>query len=282
VLTTKAFTRVKADRIVVYHEYNRQEAVSIGDYRKEQVVATGFPQFDVYADPSVIMPREEFCARAGLDPVKRFVLYGLPGDWKSPDTRAVLAHLHERIEAGAFVKPLQVLARSHPKYRDSSEGFPSAHIVFDRPGMYFGKGGEFSIDSSASANQWTFRDEDIIHLANSIYHSDAVLNVDSTLTLDAAALGRPSILVAYDGDRTLSHKRSIAYIYEREHYRNVVATGAAPMARSHEELERLINQFLAEPGYLSAQRAVLKEKLLFKSDGKSGERMGNAVLEMLP
>lgn len=283
VLTTKAFTRVKADRIVVYHEYNRREAIAIGDYLPEQVVATGFPQFDIYQDPSVIVPREAFCKNAGLDPAKRIVLYGLPGDWKSPDTRAILSMLDERIEAGELAKPVQVLARAHPKYRDSSEGLASPHIVFDRPGMYFGKGGEFGIDASvANTNQWTFRDEDIVHLANSIHHSDIVLSVDSTLTLDAAALDRPSILVGYDGDRKLPLKRSIAYIYERDHYRNVVRTGGAPLARSHEELVRLINQFLRDPAYLAEERATLKEKLLFKSDGKSGERMGKAILEMVP
>jgi len=279
VLTTKAFTRVKADRIVVYHEYNRREAISIGDYRKEQVVVTGFPQFDIYTDSSIFVSREDFCKNAGLDPEKRFMMYGLPGDWKSPDTRAILVMLDKKIGEGAFNRPLQILARSHPKYRDSSEDFSSPHVVFDRPGMYFAKSGEFGIDASvADTNQWTFCDEDIIHLANSIYHSDAVLNVDSTLTLDAAALNRPSVLIGYDGDRKLPYKKSITYIYERDHYRHVLATGAAPLVRSHEELIDTINRVLTEPTYLSVELAVLKECLLFKSDGQSGRRMGDVIL----
>lgn len=279
VLTTKAFTRVKADRMVVYHEYNRQEAIRIGDYRPDQVAVCGFPQFDVYANPGIIVSRSAFCANAGLDPSKRIILYGLPGDWKSPDTKAVLAMLDRKIEAGAFVSDIQVLARSHPKYRDSGESLASPHIVFDRPGMYFSSAGEFGIDGSVKdTNKWTFRDEDIVHLANSIYHSDVVLSVDSTLTLDAAALDRPSILVAYDGDRRLPHKRSIAYIYERDHYRHVTDTGGAPLAKSHEDLVRLINQFLTDPAYLSKERARLKRELLYKTDGQSGKRMGEAVL----
>ncbi len=282
VLTTKAFTRVKADRIVVYHQYNREEAIRIGDYRPEQVVVTGFPQFDIYTDPNIIRPREEFCRSVGLDPERRFVLYGLPGDWKSPDTRAILSELDRRIEKGSFVKPLQVLARFHPKYTDSSEGLSSANIIFDKPGRYFGAGGEFGIDASvANTNQWSFRDDDIIHLANSIFHSDIVLNVDSTLTLDAAALDRPSILVAYDGDRILPYKRSIAYIYERDHYLNVLATGSAPLVRSHDELETAINQFLEDPRYLKSELEELKAKLLYISDGQSGVRMGKAVLECI-
>lgn len=282
VLTTKAFTRVKADTIIVYHQFNREEAIAIGDYRPDQVVVTGFPQFDIYTDQSIIRSREEFCKNAGLDPQSRFVLYGLPGDWKSPDTRAILTKLDTRIAAGAFVKPLQILARFHPKYRDSSEGLSSPYIVFDRPGMYFSKKGEFGIDASvAQTNQWTFRDEDIVHLANSLYHSDVVINVDSTLTLDAAAYNKPSILIGFDGDRTLPYKRSIAYIYERDHYRHVLDTKSAPLVKSYEALEKAINTFLNDPTYLQTELQQLKKELLFKVDGQSGRRMGEAVLHML-
>lgn len=281
VLTTKAFTRVKADRIMVYNEFNRDEAVRYGDYRKEQVVVTGFPQFDVYSDESIFLDRATFMKKAGLDPARRYALYGIPGDWKSPDTRPILAMLDARAEAGDFMAPFQVLARFHPKYRDSSEGLESTHIIFDKPGKYFKEGGEFSIDSGKSANQWTFKDDDIIHLANSIKHADMVICVDSTLSLDAAANGRPAIVVAYDGDRKLPYKRSVAYIYEREHYRNVLATGGVLLAKSHEHLVGCINQFLKDPEYLKEGRERFTQKLLGTLDGFSGKRMGQAVLEVL-
>ncbi len=281
VLTTKAFTRVKADHIVVYNELNRKEAVMFGDYKPEQITVTGFPQFDIYTEKNIYLSREEFCKRVGLDPSRRTILYGLPGDWKSPDTRAILVELDKRIGANAFAKPIQILARFHPKYPDSSQGLESPHIIFDRPGTYFSKGGEFGIDASASTYKWTFRDDDIIHLANSLYHSDIVINVDSTLTLDAAALDTPSILIGYDGDRVLPYHRSIAFIYERNHYQNVLKTGSAPVVKSHEELEQEINLFLSDPLYRREGLNKLKSGLVYKIDGASGKRMGEAILTQL-
>lgn len=59
-------------------------------------------------------------------------------------------------------------------------------------------------------------------------------------------------------------------------------TGAAPLARSHEDLVRDINQFLRDPEWLRKERDTLVRNLLYKTDGQSGERMGRAVLEMLP
>jgi len=283
VLTTKAFVRVKADKIMVYNQYNAEEASRIGDYRREQVAVTGFPQFDVYTHPELVLSREAFCEKAGLDPSRRIILYGIPGDWKSPDTRAVLTELGRRIEQDAFVKPIQILARFHPKYRDSSEGMSAPHIIFDKPGTYFSDKTEFSLDAGnrGSTNKWTFRNDDIVHLVNSLYHSDLVINVDSTLTLDAAALGKSSILIGYDGDRKLAYKESIAFIYERDHYQNVLKTGGVSLVHSHDELVNEINKFLSDTQYRKTGLEILKQNLLFKIDGHSGERMATEILSLL-
>ncbi|HYD92908.1 MAG TPA: hypothetical protein VEB18_00385 [Candidatus Paceibacterota bacterium] len=281
VLTTKAFTRVKADRLLVYNEFNKKEASQYGDYPPSRVVVVGFPQFDIYTREDIFLPREAFLEKVGLNPAARYALYGIPGDWKSPDTRPIIAMLDEQITQGAFVEPFQVLARFHPKYRDSTEGLQTTNVVFDKPGKYFAAGGEFSLDSGKDANQWTFKDDDVIHLANSLRHADVIINVDSTLTLDAMANRKPAIIIAYDGDRKLPYRRSIAFIYEREHYRNVIKTGAVPLARSHTHLVQLLNTFLENPEYLQAERDVLTERMLYKLDGRSGERAGQAILTVL-
>jgi CDP-glycerol glycerophosphotransferase (TagB/SpsB family) len=157
------------------------------------------------------------------------------------------------------------------------------HIIFDRPGTYFSPTGEFSLDAGnrGQTTKWTFRTDDIAHLVNSLYHSDLVINVDSTLTLDAAALNKSSILIAYDGDRTLPYRQSIAFIYERDHYQHVLRTGGASLVHSHDELVKEINMFLSDPTYRKEGLARLKENLLYKVDGHSGERMGRAILELI-
>jgi hypothetical protein len=281
VLTTKAFTRVKADVLLVYNEFNKKEAVRYGDYAKPQVTVTGFPQFDIYTDESIFLSREEFMHRAGLDPARRYALYGIPGDWKSPDTRPILSMLDAAVNAGKFAKPFQILARFHPKYRDSSEGLASQYIVFDRPGVYFGHKSEFSIDSGKETNRWTFKDDDIIHLANSIRHADIVICVDSTLALDAAANGRGAIIVAYDGGRKVPYKRSIAYIYEREHYQNIIKSGGVVLVKNHDDLVQTINHFLEDTEYRKTGREKTAREMLFAQDGNSGRRMGEAILALI-
>ncbi|MDB5189501.1 MAG: hypothetical protein JWL82_458 [Parcubacteria group bacterium] len=282
VLTTKAFTRVKADRLLVFNEFNREEAIRLGDYAPTRVTVTGFPQFDVYARQDWRISKEAFCKQFAIDPTRALVLVAVPGDWKTPYTKEILAELDRRIEAGKFVKPVHVLARLHPKYADSSEGEHYKHVTMDRPGTHFNEKREFSVDMGiANTYQFTFAPKDIAHLANSILHSEVIVNTESTLTLDGAALDKPTILIGYDGNQTLAHWDSVARIYERDHYQHVIDTHAAPLVQSHDELEAMINNFLGDPDYLRAERDTLKTNLLYKVDGKSAERTATAVLSQL-
>lgn len=282
VLTTKAFTRVKADRILVFNEFNKEEAIHFGDYSPEAVTVTGFPQFDVYVQEGIFSLREEFCAAIGADPQKRLLLLAVPGDWKTPYTKEIMLELDRRIEEGRFGEPIQVIARFHPKYPDSSESLRLKHFIFDRPGTLFSAKREYSVDMGVRGTYaWTFTDKDIAHLANSIRHTELVINTESTLTLDAAANDKPSILIAYDGGAHVPYWDSIERVYEREHYRHVVETGAAPIVKSHDELEHEIREFLTNKKYLWAEREALKRKLLYKVDGKSGARVAAAVLKEL-
>ncbi len=282
VLTTKAFTRVKADKLLVFNEFNRREAIELGDYSAEKVVVTGFPQFDGYAHPETFSTREEFFARVGADPAKRLICIAVPGDWKTPHTKEIMAELDRRIEAGKFPVPLQVLARFHPKYPDAAEGMKLKHFVFNRPGTHLSDKKEFTIDAGVSNSfSWTFTGSDIRHLADTMKYSDIVINTESTLTLDAAANDTPVVLIGYDGTAKLPYWDSVARIYEREHYTHVTDTGSAPLTKSDDELEEAIKTFLTNPEYKRAEREHLKKDMLYKIDGKAAERASGAILEML-
>ena len=134
----------------------------------------------------------------------------------------------------------------------------------------------------AESFQWTFTRGDVEHLANSLYWSELIINTESTLTLDAAMLGKPTLLIGYDGNQKLPYWKSVKRVYEREHYRNVLATGATPLVENNEQLFTTIEEFLAQPDRLASERNVLVMKLLYSRDGKSAERMANAILEVLP
>jgi CDP-glycerol glycerophosphotransferase (TagB/SpsB family) len=283
VLTNKAFTRVRANKLLVFNAFNFDEAITLGDYKKEQVTITGFPQFDVYADSSTFIDREQFCKRIGIDPKKEIILFAVPGDWKFPYTDEVIKHIDDAIESGALPQNVHVLARVHPKYPTKVESRTDyKHVTIERPGTYFSGKQEKSIDTSSSGTlAWTFTSSDILHLANSIHHSAVTINIESTMTLDAIALNKPVVLIGYDGDHALPPDRSIAENYTRTHYQNVMDTKAARLAVNKEDLIACVRAYLDDPKLDSSERVVLKDRLLYKVDGQSAKRVATALLEML-
>jgi UDP-N-acetylglucosamine:LPS N-acetylglucosamine transferase len=282
VLTTKAFTRVKADKILVFNEYNATEAVELGDYKKEQVVVTGFPQFDIYTHKELIIPRDEFCRAARLNPEKPFILFAVPGDWKMAHTDEVIKHLDDSIQSGQ-IPPVSILARVHPKYATRVEARTDyKHVIIDRPGTYFSKSSEHSMDTSqAKVAAWTFTDKDIVHLMNSIYHSAVTINIESTMTLDAAALDKPVVLVGYDGDHSLPYERSIVRNYDRNHFQYVIHAGGVKLAKNKDELTQVVRDYLNNPMLDHNEREILREKLIYKVDGKASARIAEAIESMI-
>lgn len=283
VLTTKAFTRAKADRILVFNEYNKEEAVEIGDYLPEQVKVIGFPQFDIYNKKEIFLPREEFFRKIGLDPRKKLILYASAGDWKVPYDYEVLLGINKAIQDGRIKMPVQFLIRFHPKYPARAEylkGLPN--FVFERPGVHLSKDTYQSLEGATDpVFNWTFTDQDLIHLANSIYHSDLTINTESTMTLDAAALDKPIILIGYDGFQKLNYWHSIRWRYDRTHFQYVIKSRGAKLAKNVDELVEYINAYLDDLSLDSEGRKILREKLIYKVDGNSGKRAAEAVLEYL-
>jgi hypothetical protein len=218
----------------------------------------------------------------GLDPLKAMIFFSIPGDWKTPYTKDILIELSHRIDAGRFTKPIQILAQIHPKYPSSCEGLSIPHVIIRRPGTLLVSKKETSIDMGiAGSFAFTFTDKDVGELYDAVRFSEVCINIESTLTLDAAAARKPSILIGYDGNQKTPYWRSVARLYERDHYRNVVQIGAAPLVSSHDELEREINAFLSDPGYRLAERRELECQLLYKRDGKASERVAAALLSAL-
>ena len=61
----------------------------------------------------------------------------------------------------------------------------------------------------------------------------------------------------------------------------MVELGATPIAHSTKELITEIEYFLTNPQYLAKERAMLMDKVLFKSDGLAATRIAQAVLTLL-
>jgi CDP-Glycerol:Poly(glycerophosphate) glycerophosphotransferase len=273
-LTNKFFPPRQVDRLVLWNESMRGEAIALHGYDPDRVAVAGAPQFDSYFTESRT-PREEFCRRVGLNPARRIITLATIPPSKFPHHAYVIERLLEAIASGAIAAPSSLLIRLHPrddlKHFERYAGLP--HVVVE-------KAFRTTAARSSDGMDADFMIENTRHLADTLCHSDVVLNVASTLAIEAAIFDTPVINIGFDGQPG-SNQALMEWHYGSTHFQKVVRSGAVRIAQSAGEMVDLINSYLAAPATdAEGRRRIVAEQCEF-TDGRSAERVAAAIVREL-
>ena len=276
-LTNKLFPIRKVDRLVVWNSTMRREAHEFHRYPPADIDVAGPPQFDCYFNGEPRCSRAEFCRRIGLDPARRILtLTTIPAE-SYPRHDIVIDHLVEAIRSGALAAPCDVLVRVHP--RDDVGQYQrfagTPHVSVEKPFRETARSGDgHNVDVTA---------ENTRHLADTMYHSDVVLNVASTISIEASIFDTPVVNIAFDQDDAEARPflTSPLRYYSYTHYQQIVRAGAVRIAKSPREMIDEVNAYLLDPSRDAAgRRRVVAEQCEF-TDGRSAERLAGLITREL-
>jgi hypothetical protein len=198
------------DRLVVWGEHSRQLAHERMAIPTDRLVVVGAAQFDVYRDP----PREDPAAyrrRLGVPDGHRLLLYA--GSSKGLNETAHLVQLERAVEDGTLPRTT-VLFRPHP-WRGQPAGeadffsLPWKHVIM-APDM-----ADYYRDARAGKVQFYMADYADTHVTLSA--ADAVISPLSTILLEAAMHGKPS--VAYLPDEDMKANSALFTMVRTVHFR---------------------------------------------------------------
>lgn len=270
--TTKGPVPVRPDRAIIWNNIMREELLRYHDFLPENLFVSGPPQFDIYTDPAPYASREEFFRKWGLDPNKKLITYttGTPG--MLPFEHETVELLYGKLKNGAFRQPAQLMVRLHPK--DVYDVYKRFEKLPDLVLQTAGRRGKTN-------DSWNPTQEDMYGLAETMTHSDVVVNIASTITIDAACFDTPVVNVAWDGFSTVPYEKSCKRYYNFNHYKKIVETGGVTIAQNLEETVQQIQRYLDDPTLEAAGRARIRDEQCYKLDGRSGERIGNYLIELL-
>lgn len=180
-LTNRGLIRVPPDRVLVWNAHQRREAIDLHGVPADRVVMTGAPRFDEFFAMQPSNSRENFCARLGVDPGRPFVLYVCSASFIAPREVPFVRHwvgeLRSRAGEG-WLRDCGVLVRPHPANADEWE---SADLS-DLPGVaVWNRRGVMNADQA---------------LFDSLFHSDAVVGLNTSAMIEAAIVGRPVFTIA--------------------------------------------------------------------------------------
>lgn len=271
-LTSKPAYYTGYDQYLVWSERMREEILRYyPEAAGRSVAATGVPHFDWYLRPEMVWNREDFFRRMDLDPARPLILYAAATPHLAPAEHRIARRLAEEVEAGRLPGQPQLLVRLHPgdsgnRFQDwSADGAVRLRV----PGE--SGGGRLSAFCPTP--------EDDRELVSSVAHANVVVNMASTITLEAALLDRPVVNVAYDPRPGEEHQRVVRRYYEvYDHFRTVVESRAVRLARSDEELLAHIRTYLEDPALEREERRSIAELWCRPLDGRAAERLADRLL----
>jgi hypothetical protein len=276
-LTNKLFPIRKVDRLVVWNQTMRREAHELHGYALSDVDVAGPPQFDRYFNGEPRSSRVEFCRRTGLDPARRILtLTTIPAE-AYPRHDIVIDCLLEAIRAGRIVRACDLLVRLHPRddLRKYEKYVGVPHLAIEKPFRETAR--------SSDGHGVDVMTENTRHLADTLCHSDVVINVASTIAIEASIFDTPVVNIAFDEDDAEARPflTSPLRYYSYTHYQQIVRAGAARIAKSPTDLVDLVNRYLDDRSIDAAgRRRVVQEQCEF-TDGRSAERVARLIASQL-
>jgi hypothetical protein len=198
------------DRLVVWGEHSRQVAHERLGMPLDRLVPLGAAQFDVYREP----PREAPAAyrrRVGVPEGNRLLLYA--GSSKGLDETAHLVRLEEAVAQGELPQTT-VLYRPHP-WRGQPAGEADFYGRSWRHVVMAPEMAEYYRRARAGQVQFHMADYADTHVTLSAV--DAVISPLSTILLEAAMHGKPS--VAYLPDEDMRTNSALFTMVRTVHFR---------------------------------------------------------------
>jgi hypothetical protein len=173
-LSNKGMIHVIPDRVFVWNSRQRIEAVKMHRVPVDNVVITGAPRFDDFFEMTPRQSRDELCASVGLNPKQPIVAYLCSSEFVSSREVDFVNRWVEELRADRELRECGILIRPHPREQKPWRKFtppPGVAVTFPL---------------ALNADQTLF---------DTVFHSAAVVGLNTSAELEAGIVGRPVFTV---------------------------------------------------------------------------------------
>jgi hypothetical protein len=216
-LSSKALLRTYPDRVTVWNESQRAEAIDLHGVPAERVVVTGAQCYDQWFDRAPSEPYAAFCEKVGLRPDRPFVLYVVSSLFKGTVSEPDVVEAWIRAVRGSDddprLKDIGILVRPHPARLDEWRG---VDLTGYRNVAFWGA---HPVDAEAKADYF-----------DSLYYSAAVIGINTSAFIEAAVVGKPVLTVLLPEISAVNQEGTLHF-----HYLLNVNGGLLRVARSLDE-----------------------------------------------
>lgn len=279
-VTGRCSLRLLPDTLIVFNEIVKQEVIAFADMPEKKIIISGIPQYDQFIN-DMPTPREAFFGKLGLDPDKHLILYSPRGIKFSVSDWAMIDFLHMAISDGK-VPSAELFVRFPPNdFLDEAELSMRPWLKYDLPGKRFCTRQNHLVHGSIRSDDWDMNFDELRRLTDTLAHASVVVGYTSSIMIDAAIFDKPIVGVHFEVEQDQPLAGSPTQYYKTDHFTKALSSGGIRLAGSREELVGAINAYLRDPSIDKEERKRLAEEQCWRLDGKAGERVARAVLEIL-
>ncbi len=212
-LSTKGGLHVMPDKVFVWNERQRREAVRLHGVPKDRLVVTGAPRFDAYAACHRHLTRDTFAAAAGLDPIPPIVAYlcssaFVAGD-EMPFIRRWLAAL--RRSKVPALRDCNVIVRPHPDVPLVDVAMPAERVTWpELPDVAADIRRPFEDPRAIVMNTSSVNPQGLFEY---LTHATAVVGLNTSAEIEAALVGKPVFTVEMDGSASSGQRGTLHFYY---------------------------------------------------------------------
>jgi hypothetical protein len=241
---------------------------------KRPVFVTGAPIYDAFCQPRFEESRASFCQPYGLDPTRPILLYSLGSPRFIREDYGLRPFLTAQAQTPEL-RDAQVIIRLHPGHGEAKvtelenirRDFP--HAVIQSPQKHWQR---VPFQSEAGIREWI----------SSVRHADVLINLSSTMAVDAAYFDHPVVNINFDPEPGAPNQTMIKEINTSwNHFRPICESGGLWLANDMNEVIEATKAYLRDPSLHRAGRRKMVEQVCGLVDGQAGHRMAEATLSLL-
>jgi len=270
----KATMVIETDYYFVWSTHMKNELLYYYPYiKKEQIVVAGTPQFEMHYNSTVIQSKESFFETYNLDVNKKYICYSGDDITTSPNDPIYLEDVAKAVrqlnEEGKNVGivfrrcPVDVSSRFDVVLKTYSDVITPIQPKWEKAG-----------------NSWNTilpTKEDMSLLANTIYHTEFVINLGSSMVFDYVIFKKPCIYINYDVNDCVNKEWTVKKIYNYIHFQSMPSKEAVLWCYNNKDLKQLFEKILNNELSNVIEANKWFEKITEKPAHLASERIWNEI-----
>lgn len=271
-LSSKGVISKKPDFLFVWNQQMKEEAMQLHYFDKNAVKIVGALQFDHYMHPNH--------GGGNVEAQTTQIVYTTVTPKYFKYNLDVLECIIDMIERGVLPANTSLIARIHPqvlydkafgedicKYQDLAENHECLQLSI--PAM--SDWGIFQVPMKSDFN----------HLKHLLSHSTAVLSPASTIMIDAACVGTPSIGLGFDGRKTLKYNNSVRRMFDFTHLKYLKTFNCFEIAYSTQDFASIFSRIINNAAYRVNEMQSVVKHVADNERGDSSDRILVEINEIL-